>query len=63
MTAFESKCVKLWNQGKDTLEIAQILSDQEKKIVHESAVYRAINRERTSRLHGYESGCDGDIVA
>lgn len=50
MTDFQAKVLKLWDQGKDTLQITNALRDQfHGQALHESSVYRALNAARVER--------------
>jgi len=49
MTDFQAKCLKLWDQGFDTLKITETLRRNRTEPLHESAVYRALNAARVER--------------
>lgn len=49
MTDFQAKCLKLWDQGRDTLQITEILRRNRTEPLHESQVYRALNAARVER--------------
>jgi len=49
MTDFQAKVLKLWDTGKDTLQIAQELARHENRMVREDQVYRALNAARVER--------------
>jgi len=49
MTDFQAKCLKLWDQGNDTLKITETLRTSHPYPLHESAVYRALNAARIER--------------
>lgn len=57
MTAFEAEVLRLFDQGKDTADIADILSKKQDRLIHESAVYRALNAARNERrIRDYMGG-------
>lgn len=49
MTDFQAQCLKLWDKGMDTHRIAQEITQIEKRPIHESHVYRALNAARVER--------------
>lgn len=49
MTDFQAKVLNLWDQGKDTYQIAEEIRRLENRLCHESLVYRALNAARVER--------------
>ena len=49
MTDFEAKVLRLWDQGRDTMQITETLRRNRTEPLHESAVYRALNAARVER--------------
>ena len=49
VTDFQAKVLNLWDKGMDTHRIAQEITQIEKRPIHESHVYRALNAARVER--------------
>lgn len=49
MTDFQAKCLKLWDTGKDTLQITETLRRNRTEPLSEAQVYRALNAARVER--------------
>lgn len=49
MTDFQAKVLKLWDTGKDTLQITETLRRNRTEPLSEAHVYRALNAARVER--------------
>jgi len=49
MTDFQAKVLKLWDQGRDTLQITEVLRRNRDEPLSEAQVYRALNAARVER--------------